>query len=1164
MVPDPLPLHKTHVLMNKFYGPEDSDYATVASKIEEFLQKIRKKEADDWIRDKTYTPEKIKIERLSGDLLPMDKCYINLAIVERLGQGIDREEEEAEEEGPTASPFSLLARQKLQAPRKSMQVELATVFSDRRGSDGRTMQPRRILIRGRAGVGKTTLCKKIVHEFYRGTWSEWTRIFDRILWVPLRNLKLEERRLVAGYSFEHLLEHEFFAIPNRRLDLVKELSDILARESSKTLFLLDGLDEISGDLGGSDDMSRFLKELLKQPNVIITSRPSANPPPDMDLELETIGFYPEQVRDYLGADPEMGPKAEEVMRFLEKHWLIGSLVRIPIQLDAFCCAWDDLNSEPVPSTMTGIYTAITQSLLKKDSVRLSRTPEGELTSQLHPFEIEKKLEPEIILLEYLAFNGLHCDIIEFTRSHLRKIGPRAPPLSSSSLDGTLSRLSFLRVSDHSSKRHNPSYHFLHLTFQEYFAARYFARKWTSGQFLDCFNFQSGQNESIEAKAFLQGEKYNARYDILWRFVTGLLAAQKPEYLRDFVDVIEDEPRDLFGPAHERLLMHCLNEMALSKNNDSLKKLRQTIERRCHEWSIYEYERCGRMHLCRESEFPDRVVSDMLSDASSVPDVMSFFLDALGSRPQLQKSILEELVGVLKDSHETKVRGSAIRVLVRQSPLPDNILQALALLLEHTDPEISYSASTVLQEHPSMSESILQALKLLLEHTDYKVRYSAARILLKQSSLPDNIIQALILQVEHTDSEVRNSAYSALERQCSLPENIIQALFLQLEHIDAKVRHSTTRVLRKQSSLPENIIQALVLRLDHTDSEVRKSAYSTLEGQSSLPHNIIQDLFLRLEHTDSTVRHSITRVLQEQSSLPHNIIQFFASRLQDANEDVRVCTIEVLGGHPLSDNIINALISQLEDANDRVRVSAIEALGKQPLSDNIINALASRLLDTEDYIRASAIEVLGKQSSSDNIINALASRLQDASDYVRASAVEALGKQPLSANIINALASRLQDAENYVRVSAIEALGKQPLTDNIINALASQLQDTEDYVRVSATRVLWKQSSLPDHIIEVLVSQLDDPSRAVRERAAKALDKDRVFSVLLTLHIHTLRALYRGWLDWSFTEHFSCYMQNGSLCFETAQGRRKIALEGKEDFVKMFLSMASEMGRPGFR
>src|SRR4051794_15411556 len=96
MVPQPLPLSRPHVMMNKFAHrecteeckkgcTESEDFGRVSDKIEEMLKKIREgsplQQADVWIRDRHYTPERLKIERLSGDTLPMDRCYINLAIV---------------------------------------------------------------------------------------------------------------------------------------------------------------------------------------------------------------------------------------------------------------------------------------------------------------------------------------------------------------------------------------------------------------------------------------------------------------------------------------------------------------------------------------------------------------------------------------------------------------------------------------------------------------------------------------------------------------------------------------------------------------------------------------------------------------------------------------------------------------------------------------------------------------------------------------------------------------------------------------------------------------------------------------------------------------------------------------------------------------------------
>ncbi|KAH0528940.1 hypothetical protein TsFJ059_003751 [Trichoderma semiorbis] len=179
---NPLPLERRHVMMNKFSGPDDLDYITVVGRLEALLQLVRDRpprQADIWIHHKHYTADRLQIERLSGDRLPMEQCYINLVIVARPGEKAHK---------PTSAqsfPFSLLARQKAEAAddvseRKS-RVDLSTLFNAREDEDGGVINPRRVFIRGSAGVGKTTLCKNIVHEFYRGTWSDWNKIFDRIL-----------------------------------------------------------------------------------------------------------------------------------------------------------------------------------------------------------------------------------------------------------------------------------------------------------------------------------------------------------------------------------------------------------------------------------------------------------------------------------------------------------------------------------------------------------------------------------------------------------------------------------------------------------------------------------------------------------------------------------------------------------------------------------------------------------------------------------------------------------------------------------------------------------------------------------------------------------------------------------------------------------------------
>lgn len=96
-----------------------------------------------------------------------------------------------------------------------------------------------------------------------------------------------------------------------------------------------------------------------------------------------------------------------------------------------------------------------------------------------------------------------------------------------------------------------------------------------------------------------------------------------------------------------------------------------------------------------------------------------------------------------------------------------------------------------------------------------------------------------------------------------------------------------------------------------------------------------------------------------------------------------------------------------------------------------------------------------------------------------------------------------------------------------------------------------------------MSRLEDTDSDVRQCAAETLDDDRFYSILSTLHVQTVRTLYRGWVDRSISEQLSCYMENGSLYIQTAQRRREIALlKGKDNLMKTFLTEASAIGRPG--
>ncbi|XWX00409.1 hypothetical protein V2A60_008429 [Cordyceps javanica] len=955
IIPDPLPLDRPHSLMNKFRDPRCPDYEKVAGKVRGIVEKIRAgtplEQADRLIRDKHYTADRLKIERLSGEPLSMDQCYINLAIIEQSG----RDASHSKKEGRAApSPFSILIRQKVERPDTTMQVELATIFNKREGKDSQLMYPRRILIRGRAGAGKSTLCKKIIYEFTKGTYRKWNELFDRVLWVPLRNLKLPERRSMAKYTFEDLFSHEFL-LPTDGQNPAGALSRVLAAERNNTLFLLDGLDEVSEDLTGDGGMARFFTELLSQPNVIVTSRPSTKPPANLHLELETIGFGPDQVNEYIKKsfiNPRTAKadqtKIDKVQSFLQEHWLMQGLVRIPIQLDALCYTWDDLKSNAILNTMTGMCETIEMKLWKKDILRLEKKHDGkELTKEYLTTAGRQKVEgfvkDEMAFIESLAFTGLLNDIIDFSSEHLDGISDHFTP--NLLPDKTLPSISFLRPSDVSLEYHSRHYHFIHLTFQEYFAARYFVRQWKDpeGQLL----FLTLSSIDTVAKAdcpveFLRKHKYTARYDIFWRFVAGLLdvSRQAPE----FINTIEQEPLDILGPTHQRLVMHCLSEITRELPT------RGALEKRLAQWLLFEWKFINSTKLASEVEFPELALMSALSNESL--HFWKAILQSLESRASIPRSIIEAVAPRL-DHEDRDVRVAAVRALGGRAALPVEVLMTVVARLNDEDGMVRQATVEALGGHAALPDKVLTAVAARLGDEYWYVRSTAVHVLGRGVAVTNEVLTAIAARLDDEDWRVRSAAIYSLSRRAELPDNVLAGIAARLSDGSADVQSAANYSLSRRAVLPDNVLASIAARLgdedwsarlDDEDGDVQRAAVEALGSRVALPDRVLTAVAARLDDEDSCVRWAAVGAL--------------AARLHDEDDEVRQAAVKTLGRRvALPDELLTDVAARLGDDNWEVRQATVEALSeREALPDEVLTAVVARLGDEVGSVRKGAVDI----------------------------------------------------------------------------------------------------------------------------------------------------------------------------------------------------------------
>ena len=230
--------------------------------------------------------------------------------------------------------------------------------------------PKRILVQGQTGIGKSTFVKKLAVD-----------------WAELDDTTTEDKQKDILKTFELLVVVNLKEVSKwQTLKDVISRSSIFAREEKyladsllnyilsnqdKVLLVFDGYDEYRCG-SNSEIYEIFIGNELRNCCVLITTRISKADElrAFKDLHAEITGFGEEDRKAFMSKMLGSKAEAEELIRHLVRQNL-GELAKVPLLLLFFGTLWKKGKSKSFPESKTKLYLAMVQYVLnhnqRKDS-----------------------------------------------------------------------------------------------------------------------------------------------------------------------------------------------------------------------------------------------------------------------------------------------------------------------------------------------------------------------------------------------------------------------------------------------------------------------------------------------------------------------------------------------------------------------------------------------------------------------------------------------------------------------------------------------------------------------------------------------------------------------------------------------------------------------------
>ncbi|CAF3531955.1 unnamed protein product, partial [Adineta steineri] len=701
-----------------------------------------------------------RIERFMNPAksFPVDQSYINLAMIETKEQ---QEKEKKLKQHDKQNSASKQRNDKILGTYEEIYgtkttIDVKNIF------DKCKVQTRKVLLLGRAGIGKSTFCQYVTYKWAKR--ELWTQ-YDLVILIRLRKLT-ESRYLSAqNYSPINLVEKEYFPFGDFSNEEKQQLKEHC--NNCKVLWILDGYDEFVHNI--PDKLAGAFDYILKTQHHILTSRPYAIAL-SYDVQMEITGFtndniekYIVQFFDQIKDDISNGSfEGTKLLHFLKTNSSIWGIAHIPVNLELICSLWGDTDwSKKKTLTMTTLYDNITEWLCKRYITKQNIT-----TAQMRKKKLYNLCKKELCFLEVLAFNAMEYSDIIIPPTLLEKTEDE----TECDLDDHPQLLNFgilKSYNDMPTGSQHPAeqqYYFIHLSFQEYFAARHLIRTLSSP-------------EKQKAINFINKHKYNRRYLYVFIFASGLLAQSDNQFcIEVFWSTIQGQPLDLVGLMHIKLIIECLDELVAQtlfrQSADLMKSVLDWLEICISTKSttiigslLESLMRTS--SLCNSSILQNKILELLHIEDYATQNTIYYIISHLTIHGPMPK-LISKMCTATQDG-DSDVRESACKALAAmgEKAATNEVIFALIIALRDQDLYVRHAARDAIGAISKTVATIevICALINALRDQDLYVRLSACEALgaMGQNAATNEVISGLINALRDEYFGVRHAACEALER-----------------------------------------------------------------------------------------------------------------------------------------------------------------------------------------------------------------------------------------------------------------------------------------------------------------------------------------------------------------------------------------------------------------